>query len=307
MVRIPGGTFTMGSDVHYPEEAPAHAVQVDSFWLDAFAVTNAQFAGFVAATAHVTVAERPPDAALYPDIDPASLVAGSLVFRRPGNRERGPGDWRSWWCYLAGASWREPEGPGSSWQAKPQAPVVHVAYDDASAYAQWAGKRLPTEAEWEFAARGGLECKVFAWGDELAPADRRMANIWLDAFPDSDVAHGTQAVGSYPANGWGLFDMIGNVWEWTSDDFRPHGAAKPRACGCGAAVPDARTHLKVDARTHLKVLKGGSWLCAPGYCQRYRPAARSPQTVETSACHIGFRCAADRDPPVLLSLRRDHP
>jgi len=297
MAWIPGGTFLMGSDRHYPEERPAHRVSVDGFWMDAHAVTNDEFARFVAATGYVTVAERTPDPADYPGAKPELLVPGSAVFRKPAHRVdlRNPYEW---WAYVPGADWRHPQGPDSSIDGLGDHPVVHVAYEDALAYARWAGKDLPTEAEWEFAARGGLDGATYAWGDEFLPGGRFMANTWQGEFPIQNLAldgyEWTAPVGSFPPNGYGLYDMIGNVWEWTRDWYQEYGAVIRSCCastnprgGEREASYDPRTP---DNRIPRKVIKGGSYLCAPNYCRRYRPAARLAQPVDTSTCHLGFRC-----------------
>ena len=295
MAWIPGGTFLMGSDQYYPEERPAHRVAVDGFWIDRHPVTNEDFRGFTDATAYLTVAERTPDPSDYPGVDPALLVPGSLVFRRTS----GPvplHDHRAWWGYVPGARWKHPEGPDSTLTGRERHPVVHVAHEDAEAYASWAGKELPTEAEWELAARGGLEGARYVWGNELAPGGRPLANTWQGEFPWQNLAtdgyEGTSPVGAFPANGYGLHDMAGNVWEWTSDFFAPrHPDLAARAC----CIPrNPRTAPPVagpaGARIPRRVIKGGSHLCAPGYCLRYRPAARQGEAVDSSACHIGFRC-----------------
>lgn len=296
MAWVPGGTFLMGSDHHYPEEAPAHPVTVDGFWIDRTAVTNADFRKFIEATGHVTVAERAPDPSDYPGADPARLVPASAVFRRP----RHPVDLRDpyqWWVSVPGASWRHPRGPQSSLRGLDDHPVVHVAWADVEAYAAWAGKALPTEAEWERAARGGLEGATYAWGEELTPGGRHMANVWQGTFPlRNEVADGyeyTAPVRSFPPNGFGLFQMIGNVWEWTADWYRPHGGRQPEA-GDSCCAPGGRRDASVDpndpARVPRKTMKGGSHLCAPNYCRRYRPAARMAQAIDTSTSHLGFRC-----------------
>jgi formylglycine-generating enzyme len=292
MAWVPGGTFLMGSADFYPEERPVHQVTVDGFWIDAHPVTNAEFRRFVKATGHVTVAERPPDPADYPDADPALLVPGSLVFRRSS----GPvdlRDWRNWWAWVPGACWRHPEGPGSTLHGRDRHPVVQVAYEDARAYAAWAGKALPTEAEWEFAARGGLDGKVFCWGDEFAPKGRMMANTWQGEFPWqnllTDPYEGTSPVGAFPPNGYGLLDMAGNVWEWTADHFTPrHPDEVERPC-CVPRNPQVTAPVLAEPIPR-RVIKGGSHLCAPSYCLRYRPAARQGEAVDTSTGHIGFRC-----------------
>lgn len=299
MIWIPGGTFSMGSNDFYPEERPVHRVTVDGFWMDEKPVTNAEFRRFVKATGHVTVAERHPNPSDYPGADPTLLVPGSLVFRRPPHRV-GLHDFRAWWAYVPGACWRHPEGPGSTLHGRERHPVVHVAYEDAVAYADWAGKALPTEAEWEFAARGGLEGAIFAWGDEFAPKDRLQANTWQGEFPwqnlKLDGYEGTSPVGSFPANGYGLHDMAGNVWEWTSDFFTPRHPDQAQTACCIPHNPRVDTadqsYAVGQPEAHIprKVIKGGSHLCAPNYCLRYRPAARQGETVETSTSHIGFRC-----------------
>ena len=303
MAWVPGGTFRMGSDDFYPEERPVHRVTVDGFWMDEHPVTNAEFRRFVRATGYQTVAERAPNPADYPGADPALLVPGSLVFQRPRQRVS-VSDYRVWWAYVPGACWRYPEGPGSTLHGRERHPVVHVAYEDAGAYAAWAGKALPTEAEWEFAARGGLDCAVFAWGDEFAPKGRLRANTWQGEFPwqnlMTDGYEGTSPVGSFPANGYGLYDMAGNVWAWTSDFYTPHHPedAAPSCCAPGDMGRNPRVEAaeqsyatgQPGAHIPRKVIKGGSHLCAPNYCLRYRPAARQAETVETSTGHIGFRC-----------------
>ena len=299
MAWIPGGAFQMGSNDFYPEERPVHRVAVDGFWMDKHPVTTAEFRRFVEATGYITIAERPPDPQDYPGVDPAFLVPGSLVFRRPFQRVSLTNH-RAWWAYVPGASWRRPEGPASAVDDREHYPVVQVAYEDAKAYADWAGKSLPTEAEWEFAARGGLEGRAYVWGDESAPEGQWMANTWQGEFPwqnlKSDGYEGTSPVGAFPANGYGLYDMAGNVWEWTCDFFRPRhieGAGKSCCTPHNPRVePDDRNHSAHLPDRHIprKVVKGGSHLCAPNYCLRYRPAARQGEAVDTSTCHIGFRC-----------------
>jgi sulfatase modifying factor 1 len=299
MLWIPGGTFRMGSDHHYPEEAPVHRVTVDGFWMDRTPVTNRQFREFVRATGHVTFAERQPDPKDYPRALPHLLKPGSLVFNPPNY----PVDLRNsgqWWAYIFGANWRRPYGPGSSIKGLDDHPVVHVAYPDAEAYAAWAGKSLPTEAEWEFAARGGLDGAEFAWGDEFTPGGRHMANTWQGAFPfrnsREDGFELTSPVRTYPPNGYGLYDTIGNVWEWTSDWYVPkHSTDAPKACCIpenprGGREDQSYDPCQPETPIPRKVLKGGSHLCAPSYCRRYRPAARHPQPVDSSMSHVGFRC-----------------
>ncbi len=300
-VWIAGGTYGMGSDRHYPEEAPVHRVSVDGFWIDRTPVTNRQFRAFVEATNYVTFAEIAPDAKDYPGALPHMLKAGSLVFTPP-RQVANLKDWSQWWKFQFGAYWRQPYGPGTSIQGMDDYPVVHVAFKDVEAYAQWCGKRLPTEAEWEFAARGGLEGAEFAWGDELNPNGKSMANTWQGNFPTQNLGtdgyERTSPVKTYPANGYGLYDMIGNVWEWTSDWYSAkHEADAAKACCIpqnprGAREDDSFDTCEGAIRIPRKVLKGGSHLCAPNYCQRYRPAARHAQPVDTSASHIGFRCVS---------------
>jgi formylglycine-generating enzyme required for sulfatase activity len=284
MVELMGGTFRMGSERFYPEERPVREVTVGAFWIDRHPVTVAEFRRFVKATGHVTWSEQAPEAADYPGADPEALVPGSLVFRK----SEGPVDLRdvrNWWEWRPGADWRHPEGPGSNVGGRELHPVTHVAYSDAETYAAWAGKSLPTEAEWEYAARGGLDGATFTWGEEFAPKGRMMANTWQGEFPWQNLAldryEGTSPVETYPPNGYGLFDMAGNVWEWTTDWFD----ARPDAEG-SCCAPRMREGEPFPRR----VIKGGSHLCAPNYCLRYRPAARQAESVDTSTCHIGFRC-----------------
>ena len=299
MVCIPGGAFLMGSDRHYPEERPAHRVEVSSFWIDECAVTNAEFADFVAATGYLTLAERPLDPALYPGVDPNAVIPGSAVFHMTD----GPvdtGDISNWWRYVPGACWHAPEGPGSSFEGRTAHPVVHVAFEDAEAYAAWADKSLPTEAEWEFAARGGLDGAEYVWGDEFTPGGRHVANTWQGPFPWRDFAadgfSGTSPVRSYPPNGYGLYDMAGNVWEWTTDWYASrHEADAEKSCCMprnprGASIEASYDPDMPHVRIPRKVVKGGSFLCAPSYCQRYRPGARQPQMIDSALSHLGFRC-----------------
>ena len=297
MVWIPGGTFTMGSDVHYPEEAPAREVEVSGFWLSRTTVTNAAFAGFVEATGYVTVAERPLDPAQFPGAPAENLVPGSMVFTRTAAAV----DLRhlsQWWTWTPGASWRHPEGPGSDLDSRGDHPVVQVAYDDASAYCAWLGLELPSEAQWERAARGGLEAAAYTWGDAPEVAGQRLANFWHGDFPwRADPGYGSTApVGSYPGNGYGLADMAGNVWEWTSDWYQPNRWADTGGC-CVPRDPRGGTQqqsldpAQPQFRVPRKVIKGGSFLCADSYCMRYRPSARRPQMVDTGMSHIGFRCS----------------
>lgn len=306
MVLVADGTFLMGSDRHYPEEAPAHRVTIDAFRIDRTPVTNRQFARFVHQTGHVTCAETPPDPRDYPDVAPELLVAGSLVFTAP-DHPVGLADWRRWWAFVPGADWRHPQGPNSSVEALQDHPVTHIAHADALAYAAWAGKALPTEAEWEFAARGGRYGAVYAWGDELTPGGRHMANTWQGRFPwHNDAADGyerTSPVTAFPANGYGIHDMIGNVWEWTDDWFSDRHVPEATTTCCMPRNPRGGTReASFDPRDQQtlfprKVIKGGSHLCAPEYCQRYRPAARHPETVDTSTSHLGFRCVVRAETP----------
>jgi sulfatase modifying factor 1 len=299
MLWIPGGTYRRGSDRHYPEERPIHRVTVDGFWMDRTPVTNADFRRFVAATGYVTFAEIPPDPKDYPGALPHMLHAGSLVFVAP----REPvdlRDWSRWWTFMFDANWRQPYGPGSTIEGLDDHPVVHVACQDAEAYAAWAGKSLPTEAEWERAARGGLAGAEFSWGHEFQPNGRHMANTWQGAFPYENVkADGfdrTSPATAFPPNGYGLYDMIGNVWEWTSDWFSAQHAADAAKPCCIPVNPrggrEEASYGDCDPQVRIprKVLKGGSHLCAPNYCRRYRPAARHAEPIDTSTCHVGFRC-----------------
>jgi formylglycine-generating enzyme len=298
MVHIPGGEFTMGDDHHYPEERPAHRVRVDGFWMDETPVTNRQFREFVEATGHVTFAEIAPRREDYPHAAAHMLKAGSLVFR-PLHGPVDLNDCESWWEFAFGATWRRPYGRMSTNRGLDDHPVVHVTFSDAEAYALWAGKDLPTEAEWEFAARAGLDGKAYAWGDELSPGGRHMANTWQGQFPGENLKldgyERTSPVLAFAANSYGLRDMIGNVWEWTADWYVERHAADPAKPCCTPSNPRGPSReASIDHRdpTHMprKVLKGGSHLCAPSYCRRYRPAARHPQPVDTSTSHVGFRC-----------------
>lgn len=287
MALVPGGEFLMGSTSFYPEEQPVRAVTVAPFWMDIHPVTNIAFARFVRESGYVTVAERELDPVEFPGADPADLVPGALVFTQP-NHGVSLDDWRQWWAYVPGAYWRRPGGAGTDLGGRDRHPVVHIAYPDAAAYAAWAGKALPSEAQWELAARGGLAAATYAWGEEFAPRGRRMANTWMGRFPAEFVPGrgqrarpGTTAVGAYPPNGYGLFDMTGNVWEWTADRYQPD-HRPPESCCAPAGAP--------GERFGHRVIKGGSYLCAPNYCLRYRPAARQSQSEDTATCHLGFRC-----------------
>ena len=300
MVWIPGGAFRMGSEDFYPEERPVHEITVDGFWMDPYEVTNEQFASFVEATGYVTLAERPLNAADYPGAPVENLVPGALVFWK----RSGPVDlsnYVNWWRWTPGTSWRRPFGPESTIEGIEQHPVVHVAYEDAEAYSRWAGKELPTEPEWEFAARGGLVGAKFTWGDEEFPNGKAMVNSWQGEFPWqnllTDGYEGTSPVGSFPPNDYGLYDMAGNVWEWTCDWYVPRHADEVVKSCCG---PPANPRISSPEKSYdpaqpqfriaRKVVKGGSHLCAPNYCLRYRPAARQPQMIDTGMSHIGIRC-----------------
>jgi formylglycine-generating enzyme required for sulfatase activity len=302
MVHLEGGAFTMGSEHFYPEELPLRRVKVDAFWIDETPVTNSQFAEFVEATGYVTFAEVAPDPRDYPGMDPALAQPGSLVFtppRHPVSLE----DWSQWWSFRLGADWRHPLGPESSLEGLEDHPVTHVTFADARAYAEWAGKSLATEAEWEFAARGGHDDgRDYQWGNELAPDGRMLANYWQGAFPQENTLQDgwrhTSPVRSYPPNDFGLCDMIGNVWEWTRDWYaapRPKEKRRPDACCVienprGAAKRESFDPCTPSLNIARRVTKGGSHLCAENYCQRYRPAARQGQPIDSSTNHIGFRC-----------------
>ncbi|KQZ83130.1 sulfatase-modifying factor 1 [Microbacterium sp. Root166] len=295
MVRIDGGSFRMGSSEFYSDETPVHDRAVAPFLIDRYEVTNEQYTRFVEETGYVTVAERELDPADFPGADPAALVPGAMVFTPTA----GPVDlreWRNWWRWEPGAYWRQPFGPDSSIDERMRHPVVQIAFEDATAYAEWAGKRLPTEAEHEYAARGGIEGARFAWGDEPYPDGRPLANSWLGRFPYENKGVGDAApVGSYPPNGYGLYDMTGNVWEWTSDFYTPRHlrlSDKPVDAGRRQNLL-ATASAEEGFSTPRRVLKGGSHLCSPDYCLRFRPAARSPQAEDTAMSHIGFRCARD--------------
>jgi formylglycine-generating enzyme required for sulfatase activity len=313
MVLAPAGQFLMGSDVQYPEERPAHQQPAGPFWIDQHPVTNAEFHRFATGTGWVTTAERTPDPADFPGADPADLVPGSLVFRpTPGPVPLS--DWRRWWEWTPGADWRHPTGPSSDVAALERHPVVHVSYEDALAYAAWAGKQLPTEIEWEYAARAGRPATAYAWGEEFTRRGRQMANTWHGEFPwrRESRYERTSPVGSYPGNAWGLADMIGNVWEWTCSPWTPDHTALasaasagpaqrpaaagpgPDAGGCCGGTPAALLRAagleESLAEQDQRTIKGGSHLCAPSYCRRYRPPARQSHTVRSSASHLGFRC-----------------
>lgn len=293
MVHLDGGAYRMGSDV-YPEEGPIHEEWVAPFALDRFAVTNADFAEFVAATGYVTVAERPLDADDFPGAALESLEPGSLVFT-PTTGPVSLQDWRQWWRWVPGANWRHPQGPGSTTEGKALHPVVHVCFQDAAAFATWTGKRLPTEVEWEYAARGGLDQAMFAWGED-PNTDGRYANSWQGRFPYLNTGAGegrwagTAPVGSFPPNGYGLHEITGNAWEWTTTYWTDRLQDPVTTCQCSPDTGRDRS-IAPGERTPRRVLKGGSHLCAPEYCLRYRPAARSAQTEDSATSHISFRCA----------------
>ena len=296
MVWVPGGEFWMGSDAPpFADARPVHRVHVDGFWMDATEVTNEQFKAFVDATGYVTVAERRPDPRDYPGVQPDKLVAGAIVFTPPGGAVPLDNALR-WWTYVPGAHWRQPEGPGSNLDGREKHPVVHVAWDDAQAYAAWAGKRLPTEAEWEFAARGGLDRKPYVWGDDFKPSERFMANTFQGRFPDGgeplDGFAGTAPVASFPPNGYGLYDVAGNVWEWCADWYH-HRAFDRQAVPDGVARNPAGPATSLDpSEPHVakRVTKGGSLLCTDQYCSRYMPGGRGKQEPAAGTSNVGFRC-----------------
>ncbi len=297
MVWIPGGEFAMGSD-QFPDARPVHRVAVDGFWMDVTEVTNAEFDAFVRATSYVTVAERTPQAADYPGAPQENLVAGSVVFSPPP-KEVPLDDHYQWWRYQKGADWRHPEGPESSITDRMDHPVVHVAYEDVLAYAKWAKKRLPTEAEWEFAARGGLDGKAYVWGDDFRPNGKFMANTFQGHFPDKNTGEdgflGTSPVKAFPPNGYGLYGMAGNVWEWVTDWYRPDYYAKLAEAGGVARNPKGPDDSfdPLEPRAVKRVQKGGSFLCTDQYCSRYMPGGRGKGEPDTGTNHTGFRCVRD--------------
>jgi sulfatase modifying factor 1 len=296
MIWIPGGSFTMGSEDHYPEERPLRPAQVKGFWIDRTPVTNRDFARFVEATGHRTVAEIPPDPEDYPGALPEMLVAASVVFTPPSRPVDPSGPVTQWWAMVPGADWRHPTGPDSCVEGLEDHPVVHVALADVEAYAQWAGADLATEAEWEFAARGGLVDTEYAWGNSFQVDGAHMANTWQGAFPYANTLEDgwlrTSPVGSFPPNGYGLADMIGNVWEWTTDWWSTPVVQSRHCCSVEPRAPSRDDSVEAGAPIAIprRVLKGGSHLCAPNYCRRYRPAARHAHPIDTSTSHIGFRC-----------------
>jgi formylglycine-generating enzyme len=302
MVPIPAGRFRMGSGAFYAEESPVREVHVEGFAMQRGPVTVEQFTRFTKDTGYVTLAERAPDPADYPDADPSLLVPGSAVFHPTPGPVR-LDDPTRWWVYAPGANWRHPWGPDSDNSGRDDHPVTHIGYEDSEAYANWAGMTLPSESEWEYAARGGLDGSTFAWGDEQHPGGELMANFWQGDFPWRNTGakgwRGTTPIGLFPANGYGLYDMTGNVWEWTTDDYWPQGAGSESSVSpCCKPPPNPHTqtpegcHEPSGSRADIlsRVIKGGSHLCAPSYCLRYRPAARQPETIDTSTSHIGFRC-----------------
>ena len=316
MVLIPGGEFTMGATEKadlalcgaggdpVADARPAHRVRVRAFWMDRDAVTNAQFAAFVAATHYATVAERPLRPEDFPGAPAEALVPGGVVFT-PASTPGAPTDWRGWWRYQPGADWRHPTGPESSIAGRDEYPVVQVAYADAQAFAKWSGKRLPTEAEWERAARGGAEGRRFAWGDELRPGGRWMANIYEGTFPARDTGEdgyaGLAPVGRFPANPYGLRDMAGNVWQWCSDWYRPDTYARQAADASGGVVDNptgpADSFDPAEPGVPKRVQRGGSYLCSDQYCERYLVGSRGEGDPDTASCHVGFRCVRDVEPP----------
>ena len=296
MLWIPGGSFMMGSNEHYEEEAPVHKVTVDGFWMDKYELTNTEFRKFIEETGYITFCEKPPNPDDYPGALPEMLVAASVVFKKPDHRVDIK-NYFNWWTFVPGADWKHPFGPDTTIEDKDNYPVVHLAYEDVEAYAKWAGKEIPTEAEWEFAARGGLESKEYAWGDEMYPDEKAMANTWQGEFPiENTLADGFELiapVGTFPPNGYGLHDIIGNVWEWTSDWYQFHSKSVNSCCSDinpRGGTPESSFDIRMpDIQIPRKVMKGGSYLCAPNYCRRYRPAARMAQPVDTSTCHLGCR------------------
>lgn len=314
MVWIPGGEFSMGGNdpLARPDEAPIHRVRVDGFWMDRTEVTNAQFAAFIDATGYVTVAERPLDWEVLkhqappgtPKPPDADLQPGSLVFAAPG-RQHDAREWSQWWVWVSGASWKHPEGPSSSLLGREDHPVVHIAYEDAVAYANWAGKRLPTEAEWEFAARGGLDGKVNTWGDE--PVDPSRCNTWQGTFPHEnskqDGYAGTAPVRQFPPNGYGLYDMAGNVWEWCGDLYHEStyairvAASGPTHVHTNPTGPSRSFDPRNPHEPVLRVVRGGSFLCCDSYCASYRPSARMATSPDTGLSHTGFRCVLSPSTP----------
>ncbi len=295
MVWIPGGTFSMGcEDCDMPDTLPAHPVAVDGFWMDETPVTNAQFRKFVKATGYMTIAERKPDPKDYPGADPSMLVPGSACFNPP-SREVPLDNAYRWWKYQPGASWKHPEGPGSTIKGREDHAVVHIAWDDAAAYAKWAGKRLPTEAEYEFSARGGLDRNRYAWGNELKPGGKWPANIWQGRFPNRNLVEdgyvATSPVKAFPSNGYGLYDVGGNVWQWCSDWYRPdYFATLPRNSAARNPQGPADSLDPDEPGIQKRVQKGGSFLCSDRYCARYLVGSRGKGATDSGGSNVGFRC-----------------
>ncbi len=298
MVWVPGGEFFMGTeddDEEFPDAGPVHLVAVKGFWMDKAELTNEQFAKFVDATRYVTVAERVPDAREFPDVQADKLKPFSIVFKKPGPKDQiNLRTHTGWWDLCYGTSWKHPDGPGSEIKGRDNYPVVHVCYEDAKAYCKWARKRLPTEAEWEFAARGGLDRKKYAWGDELKPGGRWMTNVWQGDFPHDDTGEdghkGIAPGGAYPANGYGLFDMTGNVWEWCEDYYEASFyalSAKDNPQGPLFGIDENEPGVV------KRVQRGGSFLCAENYCRRYIVASRGKGEPNSAQNHAGFRCVQD--------------
>lgn len=317
MAWIPGGDFSMGAQrVEGMNEVgmqatldsqPIHRVYVDGFWIDKTDVTNAEFEKFVTATGYVTIAERKPRAKDFPGAPPENLVAGAVVFSPPGHMVP-LNDHLRWWSYVRGANWKHPEGPQSSLKGRANFPVVEVAYEDAVAYARWAGKRLPTEAEWEFAARGGLSGKLYPWGDDFRPGGKWMANTHQGTFPVDDTGEdghiGVSEVALYPPNGYGLYDMAGNVWQWTSDWYRPDYYARLVAAGGAIRNPQGSDapYDPSEPTEKKKAQRGGSFLCTDQYCSRYTVGTRGKGEVSTGTDHLGFRCV--KSPPLPVKSKQ---
>lgn len=297
MVRVEGGSFRMGNENERPEERAAHLVAVSTFWIDKYEVTNRQFAAFVEATGYKTIAEKGIDRSLFPDLPDVFYRPGSMVFKTPDNSAEVQNG-ANWWSYVEGASWRHPRGPGSNIDGLNNHPVVQVAYEDALAYATWLGRDLPTEAEWEYAARGGLVGARFTWGEAYNPLEGWKANTWQGRFPfendNNDGFDVTAPVGCFEANGYGLYDMAGNVWEYARDFWLPEHTKRPATDPVGPSL-EAAARLSQSAFPSV-VIKGGSWLCAPNFCLRYRPSARQPQELSLGTNHIGFRTVSRKNP-----------
>lgn len=305
MAWVPAGTFVMGTNDGHWNASPAHAVRMDGFWIDTHEVTNAQFAAFVEATGYVTVAERPIDPMdipehMRPGLTPEMLVPASMVFTQTAGSVP-LDDVSQWWRMVPGADWRHPEGPGSSIDDRMDHPVVNVCWTDAQAYARWAGKSLPTEAQWEYAARGGLRSATFVWGDAMLPDGEWMANIWQGEFPvtntEADGYAGTAPVGTFPANGYGLYDMSGNVWEWCGDFYSDrYYADSPDANPPGPERYEDHGPRSAEGMP-MRIIRGGSFLCSDTYCLGYRPMTRMYTTEDSAANHTGFRCVSNAPGP----------